>query len=452
MNRIRYTQKIELRPVLAARLIDSLNILILPRSSLLDLVEMEAEDNPFIEIERQRAEVTRQIDLDYIREESRQWSDIGFRGIGKGTGEYTEPPDTKKTLQKYLLEEVGLICRDNIHLEIAKELIYSLDENGWLRDSPDEVAGRMGVERETVLKVIEMLKGLEPAGIAVSDLRESLLTQLERGREEDTLAFRILKDAYDCFLLLNKHRLANKFAVSEEDIENALERIYKLDPYPGRRFSGEPQYISPDAVIEQTEDGYIVYIPEWDIPRISIRRELLEDTNRLSDREKDYLIERLNRAKNFIQAIEQRKETIRKIAEFIKNRESIFLTGDGHPELITEREVAQYVGVHVSTISRAIKDKWVETPRGMFRFSYFFSQGRKEEYHPILSALQEMVEREDKSSPLSDISIACCLRKRGFNIARTTVVKYRGILGILSSSKRRMKAKTGKRRYPFQRK
>ena len=437
-------QAIKLRPILTRKLVQSLDILTLPVQSLLEFIEREAEDNPFIEFDEREEETESERKKDYLTEEIENWfdTDLGNIKVG-GMREYIEPPDTRKTLQDHLLEEISLIIKDELHLEIAKEIIYSLDEKGWLQETPDEIAKRMDIKREIVSDVLEKIRGLEPAGIAASDLRECLLIQLGRKGEEDTLAFRILKYAYDYFLSLDKGKLASKFAVSEEKVEKAFERICKFDPLPGRHLCGEPQYVYPDAVIERTplEDGYIVYIPEWNTPHIhpsSIYRQLLENPDTFSDEERGYLIERLHRAKNLLVAIEQRKETIRRIAEYLKGKESRFLFGDEPPVLITEKEVAQHIGVDVSTVSRAIKDKWIETPIGMFKFSYFFSHGRSAEYHRILLFIQNMVKEEDKRHPLSDESIAEHLKKSGFDIARTTVVKYRKIFGIPPSSKRRI--------------
>jgi len=439
-------QVMSLRPVLTKKLIQSLDILTLPIQSLVELIEKEAVDNPFIEFDEQEVEIEKEKKEDYLTEEIKNWYDIGAWKVNiDGKREYNEPPDINRTLQENLLDEIGLIFNDGLHLEIAKEIIYSLDENGWLRETPDEIVNRMGVDKKIFLEVLEKIQELEPAGIAASDLRECLLIQLKRREGEDTLAFRILKYAYNYFLSLDRRRLAHKFAVSEKDVENALEKICNLDPRPGRHFYGAPQYLFPDAVIErislEDKDDFIVFIPEWNIPPIklsSIYRQFFENPDAFGTEERDYLMERFCRAKNFLRAIEQRKETIRMIAEYIKNKDSCFLLGDELPDLITEKEVAQYVGVNVSTVSRAIKDKWIDTPKGMFKFSYFFSHGRNVEYHRILLLIQDMVKKEDKKHPLSDELIAQRLKKYGLNIARTTVVKYRKILNIPSSSKRRI--------------
>jgi RNA polymerase sigma-54 factor len=453
MKRGRQTQRLEtkLRLVLTKKLIQSLDILVLPVQLLVEFIEKEAEDNPFIEFDEQEGEIERERKKDYLTEEIETWLDIGSRNVKMdGIMEYTEPPDTKKTLQDYLLGEISLIFREGPRLDIAKEIIYSLDESGWLGETPNEIAKRMGVKKKIVLEVLEKVKELEPAGIAASDLRECLLIQLKRKGEENTLAFRILSYAYDYFLSSYRDKLARKFAVSEEDIENALKRIYKLDPLPGRHLCGEPQYVYPDVVIEhrkgasiEDKDDYVVSIPNYHLPRASlspIYRQLLENPDTFGDKERNYLMEKFQRAKNLLMAIEQRKETIRRIAGYIKDKESRFLFEDEPPVLITEKEVAQHIGVNVSTVSRAIKDKWIETPKGMSKFSYFFSHGRMEDYHWVISFIQDMVRKEDKKHPLSDESIVKRLKKQGFNIARTTVVKYRKILGIPSSSKRKTRS------------
>lgn len=439
-------QVLKLRPVLTGKLVHSLDILTLHVLSLLEYVEKEAEDNPFIEFDEQEGEVRREKKRDFVAEEIESWLDMGSVDIGKySTKGYREPPDIRETLQEHLLTDISVVLNDEFQLGIAKQIIYSLDEKGWLKEEPEEISKRIGVDRKSIYEVLNKIRGLEPSGIAASNLQECLLIQLERRGEKDTLAYRILKYAYEYLLSLDKVRLADKFVVSEKDIENALKEIHKLDPQPGRPYVGRPQYISPDAVIERTfhkdRADYIVYLPEFNVPRIHLSptyRQLLEKPDTFKPEEKDYLMGKLQKAKNLLTAIEQRKDTIRRIAEYIRDREISFLSGEGPPDLITEKDVAQNIGVNVSTVSRAIKDKWIETPRGMFSFSYFFSHGRTAEYHWVLLLIEEMIKNEDKKHPISDLSISQRLKKSGFNVARTTVVKYRKTLGIPSSSKRRV--------------
>ncbi|OYD17619.1 RNA polymerase sigma-54 factor [candidate division WOR-3 bacterium JGI_Cruoil_03_44_89] len=441
-------QKVKLRQVLTKKLIQSLDILVLPRQLLLEFIESESEDNLFIEFKKRETEMERDKKKEYLTEEIQNWCDISYGSTGmEGMREYTELPDTGETLQEHLLGEISLVFSDELRLKIASEIVYSLDEKGLLRENPGEIADRMGVGKKIVSEVLEKVQGLDPAGIAASDPRECLLIQLKRKGEEDTLPFRILKYAYECFLSSDKAKLASKFAVSEEDVEKALERIYKLDPLPGRHLCGEPQYVYPDAVIEQDrtsvgeKDDYIAYVPDSGMPHLSpspIYRRLIENPETFGDEERDYLIEKFQRAKNFLKAIEQRKRTIQRITKYIMDKEFRFLSGNEPPVLITERDVAQHIGVDVSTVSRAIKDKWLETPKGMFKFSHFFSHGRMEEYYKILFFIWDMVKKENKNSPLSDRSIADNLREKGYKIARTTIVKYRKNLGIPTASKRRI--------------
>ncbi len=444
------SQEPTLRPVLTGKLVDSLDILMLHMIALLEQVEKEAEDNPFIEYDEQEGKAEREEKNDFMAEELEKWLDVGSVDVSKYvskdlSGDFIEPPDTKETLQDYLVREISVALQDERQLEMAKQIIYSLDERGWLKESPEEIAKRMGIDKKKVVEVLEKVKDLEPVGVAAADLRESLLIQLEKKGEKGSLAYRILKKAYEKFLSLNKTGLAKEFAVSIEDVEDALRKVYKLDPQPGRHYIGLPQYVSPDAVIERNStkggEDYLVYLPDLNVPHIhlsSTYRRLLEKPETFSSEEKHYLAEKLQRAKNLLSAIQQRKETIRIIAEYIKDKEKDFFSGEKPPELITEEEVAQNIGVNVSTVSRAIKDKWLETPRGMFRFSYFFSQGRRAEYHWILLLIEDMIKNEDKRHPLSDASISKKLKEKGFDIARTTVVKYRNMLGISSSSRRRM--------------
>lgn len=435
-----------LRPVITGKLVESLDILTLHTLALLQYVEKEAEDNPFIEYDEQGGQAIIEKKKDFMTEEVESWHDIGSVDVERSESRnFIEPPDTKETLYDRLLVQTNVLLKEEAQLEIAKEIVYSLDERGWLSEGVEEIANRMGVNREDVKEVLNKIKSLEPAGVGASNLKECLLIQLEREEGEGTLAHKILKNAFDDLLSLNKRKLAKRFAVSVAEIEDALSDIYKLDPMPGRHYSGIPQYVSPDAIIERVPFGdkedYKIYLPEFNIPHIhlsSTYKRLIERVNSLSPEEKDYLMNKLQRAKNLLVAIEQRKETIRTITEYIKDKERDFLSGRGLPQLITEEEVADDIGIHVSTVSRAIKDKWIETPRGMFRFSYFFSHGRKEEYHWILLLMEEMVKKEDKRHPLSDVKISRILKEKGFNVARTTVVKYRNLLGIPSSSKRRL--------------
>lgn len=351
------------------------------------------------------------------------------------------------SLQEHLMEQVVLNdLKPDVH-EALKQLIGNLDDRGYLAQSPSDVALQANLPYETVKEALELLQSFDPPGIGSQTLAECLLAQLESRGRGDTLAARMLRDQFE---LLSRRRipeLARKLGAAPDDVQAAIEEIGKLDPAPGRRFAEDNnRVVVPDVVVEKDGEEWKIQLNSDYIPRLrlsSTYRELIAKGT-LSKEERDYLRERMRSGKFLIDSIEQRQRTIERITREIINAQLAFFEhGVAHLKPLTMTQIADVVGVHETTVSRAIANKYMKTPHGVFDFKYFFTTGYQAESGASVSntsvkeMLADLITLEDKSAPLSDQELVAKLQDKGITLARRTVAKYREELGILPSNLRR---------------
>ncbi len=308
-----------------------------------------------------------------------------------------------------------------------------------------------GVQLFTTAEVEEMLQimqQLDPPGIAARDIRECLLLQLKELGEEDTLSFRLVNEAFEDLKAHRWNDLAKRFGVDPAGVQAAADELAKLDPKPGIKYSaGNEGYITPDLIVDKVDGAYHVFLNDTGMPRLRLSRsyrELARDRKKMTQENREFIASKMNSASWMIQAIEQRRQTMLKVMNFIVDRQrDFFEKGIEYLRPLTLREVAEVIDMHESTVSRVTNEKYVQTPRGVLPLKFFFSSalstssGEDASARSIRAKLQKMITDEDSGKPLTDQQIVHKFQEQGVKIARRTVAKYRDQLGILPARMRK---------------
>ena len=420
--------------------------------------EMEHEgDQPLHEEDRtEEAEPARSEPQDweeYIRgsyEEGRdgQWDRQWIERQDDSADFYERYVASDLTLPEHLLSQLQMAGRPEHETRIARYIIESLDENGYLTVSTEEIAEALQADRQSVESALRLVQGMDPAGVGARDLRECLLIQLETlGLMTET--FRVLVTEHLKDLAGNRLSLiAKTVGVSTEEVQRMVDVIRTLEPKPGRQFTSgeETKYIIPDVIVEKTEDGFSVTVNNSNTPQLRVSsyyRKLLHQAKD-DDQLAGYLSERVNSALWLIRSIDQRKQTIYNVTEaIVRHQQEFFERGSKYMKTLTLREVAEDVGIHESTVSRSINGKYLQCSYGIYELRHFFSAGVKAGSGEGVSSssvkefIREIVESEDPKKPFSDQAIVGQLSEKGFEISRRTVAKYRDEMNIPSSSRRK---------------
>ncbi len=354
---------------------------------------------------------------------------------------------SETSLQEHLMRQAELADTPDDVLKAMSYLVGSLDDRGFLTQNPSDVALQTGLPLDCVQEAARQLKTFEPTGIGASNLGECLMLQLAVKGRSDGLAARIIREH---FVLLTRRRIpeiARKLGVHTDDVQEAIEEIGALDPAPGRRFAEDSnRVVVPDVTVEKDDDEWKIHLNSDYIPRLRISNTYkdLIAKGTLSKQERDYLRERIRSGKFLINSIDQRQQTIERITrEIIKVQLEFFEEGVSKLRPLTMTQIADVVGVHETTVSRAIANKYVKTPHGVFDFKFFFTPGYQSDSGASVSntsvkdMINDLIAGEDRSQPLSDQEIVVKLQEKGINIARRTVAKYREELGLLPSNLRR---------------
>ena len=300
-------------------------------------------------------------------------------------------------------------------------------------------------EAEEMLAIIQRL---DPPGVAAREIRECLLLQLQDQGETDSLAFKLVSDAFEDLKAHRWNDLAKRFGVEPVDVQTAADSLARLDPKPGLKFSsGNEGYVTPDLVVDKIDDRYHVFLNDTGMPRLRISRsyqEIARDRKKLTQENREFIASKMNSASWMIQAIEQRRQTMLKVMNFIVDRQrEFFEKGIEYLKPLTLREVADVINMHESTVSRVTNEKYVQTPRGVLPLKFFFSSalstssGEDASARSIRAKLEKMIADENTSKPLTDQQIVHLFQEQGIKIARRTVAKYRDQLGILPARMRK---------------
>ncbi len=468
----------EQRLIQSPQMIQAMQILQLSAQDLQERIEQELLENPFLE----ESEPERDGDSDAPPVDERAGEEHldrdrqAFEGMldaieryerDYGDGRRSKPtqsddsdrkleamrntPATYHSLGDALLELVALSDLDERSHKITEFLVYSLDHRGYLVDSLEELAAECDVENVTVEELQELLADLRRAShpsIGARDLRECLLLQLDELGAESPLVRTLIEDHLEDITTNRLPRIARATGHTIEEVNHAIDSIRSLDPIPGREYGeASAETIRPDVVVEEVDGRFEVRLTREGVPRLGVsasHKELLRQAAK-GDSSRKWIKQRLESARWFLDAVEQRQNTLLRISEAVFARQGAFLER-GVKGLAPLRmvEIAESTGVHISTVSRAVAGKYAQTPHGILPLRFFFSGGTAKasggmaSQASIKQRIQELVNQEDAHAPLSDDRLAELLKERdGISIARRTVTKYRKALNIPASSQRR---------------
>jgi RNA polymerase sigma-54 factor len=469
------------------RLYQAMDLLYMPLLDLEQHLKQELLGNPFLELvepeEEQEVPATDEAKAEPEKtgDDEPNWEDI-LLDDGSDLGapprdlstaaEYVEPvPVEAKDLIDYLRDQVRMLTLTPRQQLLGEEFLGNIAEDGYLGATPEQIvkganqlleehaveaeegdgASPPAVQPYTLAEAEEMLhviQRLDPPGVGARDLRECLLLQLEDQQKTETLAYRLVKEAWED---LKGHRwseLGKRFGLEPSEVQRVADDLAKLDPKPGLQHSAANEtYITPDLIVEKIDGQYRVFLNDSGIPRLRISKvyqDIARDKKKFDGENKDFINQRLNSAHWMIQAIEQRRQTMLKVMNFIVDRQREFFDkGVEFLKPLTLREVADVINMHESTVSRVTNEKYVQTPRGLLPLKFFFSSGlttttgEDASARAIKAQIQKLVGDEDAKNPLTDQQIVELFDQKGVKIARRTVAKYRDQLGILPARMRR---------------
>ncbi len=352
------------------------------------------------------------------------------------------------SLQEILLEQVRESSVPEADRPIAEMIIGNIDDYGYLKTSIEELATGTGLPAEKILEVLKAVQAFDPPGVGARDLQECMLLQLERSGQQDTLEYRIIKEFMEALGKRRIPEIAKGTGVEVDEVQDALENIARLEPRPGRAFLPDnDQYVLPEVFVQRSGDDFVVTTNNEHIPhlRISNTYKDLMSQGENSGEVRNYIREKIRAGKFLIKSLHQRQQTIMNIAKEIVKRQREFMEkGVAHLKPLTMVQVAEVVGVHETTVSRAVSGKYMDTPQGIYEMKYFFTAGIQTDSGAGMSntsvkdMIAEIFKKEDNAKPLSDQEVVKMLKEKGIVIARRTVAKYRTELNILPSNLRKV--------------
>jgi RNA polymerase sigma-54 factor len=352
------------------------------------------------------------------------------------------------SLAESLLEQVRDADLAAADVPVAEVIIGNIDDYGYLKASVEEVAAIANVPGEKILEVLRVIQTFEPVGVGARDLRECLMIQLEREKQQETLEYEIVRDYMDALGKRRIPEIARGTGATVEEVQESLASIARLEPRPGRAFlSNMDQFVLPEVFVKRSAGDFVVTTNNEHIPhlRISNVYKDLMSQGENSAEVKNYIREKIRAGKFLIKSLHQRQSTIGNIAREIVKRQREFMDkGVSHLKPLTMVQVAEVVGVHETTVSRAVSGKYMETPQGVFEMKYFFTAGLQTDSGANVSntsvkdMISDIFKAEDTGKPLSDQEVVKMLKEKGIVIARRTVAKYRMELNILPSNLRKV--------------
>jgi len=353
------------------------------------------------------------------------------------------------SLADHLSEQLRLATGDPDTLSIGMAIIGNLDEDGYLRADVAEIAAGTGQTTEAVERVLTLVQGFDPRGVAARSIQECLLLQLTADPDPDPVSVEIVERFFDDLGRRRYADIARAMKLALDRIMESIDEIQTLEPKPGRQFAVvDSRYIVPDVTIQKVGADYVVVLNEEGIPRLRVNALYRSLLRRSGDEAKQYVEQKIRSAVWLIKSVEQRQRTLRRVAQSLVNFQREFLDkGLPHLRPLALRDVGDDINMHESTISRVTTNKYVQTPQGLFELKFFFHSGIESTNGSMVSSvsvkkmIRDMVEAEEPASALSDQEIAKTLHGQGLTIARRTVAKYREELGILPSHQRRLQAK-----------
>ena len=457
-------QVLSLQQKLSPQQIQTIKLLELPAMQLEQRIKQEIENNIVLEEDERtpEEEEPQQISVDeYLREDETPSYKSRINNYSKDDKQRPVILSEGRSLQEYLVEQLGYRNLSEREMKLATYLVGSIDEDGYLRREldaiADDIAFTLGIETtaEELERLLDVIHDLEPAGIGARNLRECLLLQmgqLPMNTPARRLARRILTDYFDEFVKKHYEKLISRLQVSEEEFRDAIAEIRRLTPKPGNLYAeggtDTPPYIVPDFILDYHDGRFDLSLNSSNIPEVRINRryaEMLRDmvapdgTVKAEDREAlQFVKSKIDSAKWFISAIKQRHDTLMRTMQTILDyQKEYFKDGDKsklRPMIL--KDIADRTGLDVSTISRVVNSKYVQTQFGIILLKSLFSEamqtesGEEVSSYEIKNILQQCIDEEDKRHPLTDETLMDILNSKGYRIARRTVAKYREMLNI----------------------
>jgi RNA polymerase sigma-54 factor len=477
-------QELKINP----RLYQAMDLLYMPLLDLQNHLKQELLNNPFLDMiepdeeddDNEEGESPEEATTDAEKAEKEEkdeidWEEILLDGFDAGgrreeheEREYYEPVtvDTRD-LADHLRDQVTLLDLTGRQMYLAEEFIGNINEDGYLACGLEKIVEGVNesvqkiaeeAEREvsdlpmyTLGEAEEMLgiiQSLDPPGVGARDLRECLMLQLREAGLEQSVPYRLVRDCFDELIAHRWSEISKRFGISPIDVQKAADEIAKLDPKPGLVYSdASDNYIIPDLIVDKIDGKYHVFLNDANLPRLKLSKayqEIARDKKKFDGENKEFISNKLNSANWMIQAIEQRRQTMLKVMNYIVERQrEFFEKGVQFLKPLTLREVAEVISMHESTVSRVTNEKFVQTPRGVLPLKFFFSSGLSTTAGEDVSArgikaqIEKLVSEENPKHPLTDQAIVNILKETGVQIARRTVAKYRDQLGVLSARMRK---------------
>ena len=461
----RLSQKLILTPSLQ----QAIKLLPMTTLELAELLNQEMVENPMLEevpTEEQAADQEKAQEPEKPKDAKEDtWDDADYEYF---FGEYLDegyrprqpqevkelPPientlSTRSSLADHLMWQLTLQASDEKVREIGAAIIGNVDDDGYLVASVDELAGLGPWDISDVERALEHVQGFDPIGVASRDLQECLLLQIRHMGLGGTPAETLVRDHLPLLRNQKIPDLAKAVGIEPEEVKAHIEFIKHLDPKPGARYSpADSQYVIPDVYIIKTDEGYKAVLNEDGLPQLRISpvyRRLLDKGGETTDETRAYVKDKFRSALWLLKSVDQRQKTIVKVATSIINFQHAFLDhGIEHLRPLVLRDVANDIGMHESTVSRVVTNKYMHTPQGVFEMKYFFHSGISSSYGESVSSvtikqrIRKIIENEDPRKPLSDSKIVSILQKEGLMLARRTIAKYREELKIPTSNQRKV--------------
>lgn len=465
-------QGLELKQVqkLSPLQIQTIKLIELPIQELEQRIRSEFDDNPVLDDSRSSEDKDdndepKDISIDEFKNDD----DIPAYKLRVNNWGKDERPEyntfsVKESFTQSLLDQLGFRNLDEHKMTVGRYLVCSLDEDGYLRrdlDSiVDDLAFRENVETtyDEVLAMLKVIQSFDPAGVGARDLRECLVLQLKSMRQSDEVktALAILTEHFQEFTSKHFQKIMTRMGINEEQMKAAINKIVKLNPAPGGQiddsYNDQAQQIIPDFLLDYVDGELKLSMPRFNIPEIRVNRkyaEMLEEAKGSTDRAQKeavtFVKQKLDSAKWFVEALKQRYNTLENTMNAIlEYQHDYFIDGDEtnlRPMVL--KDIAEKTGFDISTISRVVNSKYIETHFGIFPLKYFFSEGLENQAGEEVSTrelkkvLKELVDNEDKHKPLTDDQLVEEMNKKGYKVARRTVAKYRDQLGIAKARLRK---------------
>ena len=441
--------------IMTPQLQQAIKLLQLSRLELQDYITAELESNPLLESEtatiREEPPKTQA-----ERQQLRQRWDAYLETYGQDNIPYyddDERPSIESTTSKpeglldHLLWQLRLNDFSDKELDVGIYIIGNLDHNGYLSMDTESICQATGASPDTVDSALEKIQRFDPIGIAARDLKDCLKIQALSLGLESTLVWSIIDSHLEDLQTKNYNKIAQELSSTVDDVAHAAKIIVNLEPRPARDYMDEPpQYVVPDVYVVKIKEEYAVLLNEEDLPILKLNREYqnMMKSDNMGKMAKDYLCDCFKSAQWLLKSIQQRQNTLCKVTESVVKFQREFLDhGITHLKPLVLRDVADDVGMHESTISRVTSNKYVHTPQGTFELKYFFNSGISKSdgsfvaSQSVKNEIENIIKAEDPKHPLSDQAIAHKLKGKGVRIARRTVAKYRELIGILPSNRRK---------------